>query len=69
MTDTEKLKQKIKESGYRIAFIAERLGLSYPGFKKKVDNESEFKASEILSLTEMLGLSAEEQEAIFFVAE
>ena len=36
---------------------------------KKIQNESEFKASEIAALTDFLGLSAKERDAIFFCKE
>ena len=68
MTDTVKLKQKIKESGYRISYIANALDLSYYGFKKKVDNKSEFKASEIQVLCDLLKIHGKEREMIFFSA-
>lgn len=69
MTDTNRLNQAIRASGYRIAFIAGQLGLSYPGLKKKIDGETEFKASEIITLSNILDLTAEERETIFFAAE
>lgn len=68
MTDTVLLKQKIKESGYKISYIAEKLGLSYPGLKKKIDNQTDFRAGEIQTLSDLLCLSVDEKEAIFFCA-
>lgn len=66
MTDTALLKQKIEESGYKLKFIAQRLELTYQGFLKKINNESEFKASEISVLAELLRLSDKERDNIFF---
>lgn len=66
MTDTARLKEKIEESGYRMRFIVEKLGISYQGFLNKMNNENEFKASEIQCLCDLLHLKAKEKEAIFF---
>ena len=67
MTNTELLNQKIELSGYKRSFIAKRLGLSAYGLAKKIQNETEFKASEINALCVLLNIvSPEEKEAIFF---
>lgn len=68
MTDSEALRSKIKSSGLLYKYIAQRLGLSYYGFIKKVDNLSEFKASEIATLADILQLSEAERTSIFFAA-
>ena len=68
MTNTELLEKKILESGYKKSYIAKAIGLkSAYGLAKKIKNETEFKASEINSLCELLNISSpEEKEAIFF---
>ena len=67
MTDTVKLKEKIDEHGMKQCFIAEKLGISGYGFAKKLNNETEFKASEIKIICELLDItSLREKEAIFF---
>lgn len=66
MTNTELLRHKIDSSGYKIRFIAEKIGLTYQGFLKKINGESEFKASEIQGLSTFLSLSNTEREQIFF---
>lgn len=66
MTNTTLLRRKIDESGYKLIFLAEKCGLTYQGFMKKVNNESEFKASEIQILKELLDLSDADGNAIFF---
>ena len=66
MTDTARLREKIEESGYRLGFIADKLGVSYQGFLNKLNNQTEFKASEIQCLCDLLHLKAREKEAIFF---
>lgn len=66
MTDTVLLRQKINESGYKLGFISEKLNISHQGFLNKINNIREFKASEIKTLSDLLNLTNDEQEAIFF---
>lgn len=67
MTDTNRLKEKIAERGLKLGFIAEKLGLTSYGFTKKMNNDTEFKASEIKTLCELLSItSLKERESIFF---
>lgn len=67
MTNTALLRQKINEHGIKQGFIAEKLGLTSYGFAKKLNNETEFKASEIKILCDLLNItSLREKEAIFF---
>ena len=66
VTDTMLLRAKIEESGYRLKFIAKKLGITYAGLLKKINNETEFKASEIQKLANVLKLDLKEKEEIFF---
>lgn len=67
MTDSELLKSKIADSGLKQGYIAEIIGLTSYGFAKKINNETEFKASEIKKLCEILHItSLKEKETIFF---
>lgn len=66
MTDTALLRKKIELSGYKMVYIAKRIGITYQGFLKKVNNESEFKASEIQTICALLHIDSREKEAIFF---
>lgn len=66
MTNANLLREKIDESGYKLRFIAKKIGITYQGFLKKVNNETEFKASEIQKLKELLNLTDEERDNIFF---
>ena len=66
MTNTAVLEQYIERSGYKKSFIAEQLGLTAYGFALKVNNKSEFKASEMTILCELLKIKARDKEAIFF---
>ena len=69
MTDTIALREKIKESGYKLVFIANKIGLTYQGFLKKLNNDSEFKANEIQGLCDLLRIDTGGKEAIFFYTE
>lgn len=67
MTDVELLNQRIRDSGLKFSFIAQKMGLSYYGLRRKLNNLCEFKASEISSLCDILGITnVAEKEAIFF---
>ena len=57
MTDTDKLNDAILESGIKIVAIAGKLGISRKGFYKKLNNETEFKDSEIAAMQKILGLT------------
>lgn len=65
MTNTSLLRKKIDESGYKLRFIASKLNITYQGFLKKINNETEFKASEMQILRELLNLTDAEFEQIF----
>ena len=66
MTNTELLREKIEQSGYKLQFIAKKVGITYPGLLNKINNKSEFRANEIQALYDLLGLSEAERVAIFF---
>ena len=68
MTDTNLLNEIIQKSGYKRKFIAEQLGITPFGLDKKINNITEFKASEIDILCRLLGVkNLSEKERIFFV--
>ena len=66
MTNTTLLKAKIDASGYKMKYIADRIGLTYQGFLNKIRNKTDFTASEIKGLCELLHIETEEMEQIFF---
>lgn len=67
MTNTELLMDFIKKSGLKLGFIADQMDLSRFGLSKKINNDSEFKASEIEKLCNLLDItSLEDRERIFF---
>lgn len=70
MTNTAKLRDMINKRGLKLSYIANRLGLSAYGFSRKLNNLSEFTASEIDKVCEVLSITdLEERFAIFFAKE
>lgn len=66
MTDTEVLKELIISKGLKLKYVAQYLGLSSYGLSMKINNEREFKTSEVAALCELLEIeSLEVKEAIF----
>ncbi|MBR2869808.1 MAG: hypothetical protein IKB98_00290 [Clostridia bacterium] len=65
MTDKELLESYIAKSGYKQSFIAEKLGLTSYGFRRKVDGKSQFKSNEIIILCELLNIDAKTMVNIF----
>ena len=67
MTNTEKLKELISISGIKLDAILHVTGIkSYATLRGRVNNETEFTASEIAAITELLRLSPDERDEIFF---
>ena len=66
MINTLKLKAAIAESGMNQEQIAKMLGVSLCTFNYKLNGTSEFKASEIKKLAELLHLDADKVMKIFF---
>lgn len=66
MTDTVALKEKISMQGLKMGYIADQLGITREALSLKVNNQFEFKASEIAKLTKILRLNQDERDTIFF---
>ena len=67
MTDTYKLYERIEANGLKKSYIAKVLGISVRAFTMKARNITEFKASEIDTLCELLRINdGPELKAIFF---
>lgn len=68
MTNTTLLKELIAKKGLKLKYVADCLGLSAYGLSKKINNEQEFKVSEVNALCELLDIKdLELKEKIFFV--
>jgi hypothetical protein len=64
--NSEKLKDAIQDSGLKMAFIAAQLGLSRGGLRNCITKKSEFRASQIQKLADLLKLDREKRDEIFF---
>ncbi len=69
MTNTKLFRDKVKVRGIKYRYLADLLGITTFGLQKKIDNITEFKASEIAKLSEALALSADERNLIFFATD
>jgi DNA-binding phage protein len=66
MPNIDLLKSKIKESGMTMIAIAEKSGILRETLYNRLNGEGEFKVSEIVALTSVLGLTKKERDEIFF---
>lgn len=66
MTNVEKLRNKIKESGMTMKAVSEKSGILRETLYNRLNINADFKASEIDSLTKVLQLSENERNEIFF---
>lgn len=67
MTNSSLLEDKIQHSGFFKGWIMKQLGIkSYATLRAKIKNQSEFTASEIDKLCDILNLNKSQREAIFF---
>jgi predicted transcriptional regulator len=64
MTNKLELEIAIKRSGLTKRDLAKKIGLSEMGLYKKINNITEFKASEIVAISEILDIKNKEE--IFF---
>lgn len=66
MTDTLALDFAIKKAGFDRQKVAKSLGISMMALFNKIHNRTEFKASEIAKLKQILGLTNKQRDRIFF---
>ena len=66
MTNTNELKAAIMRKGLTIKSLAAQMGISTGTLSRKINGKREFRASEMLILAEVLGLTGEEINYIFF---
>lgn len=69
MTNSKLLQESIESSGISITFVAKYIGISREGFYKKLNGVTEFKASEIMKIAELLHLNNTTRDNIFFAPE
>lgn len=65
MADNARLQKLVKDSGVKKSFIAEKMGITYQGYVKKESGKSEFIASEIKVIKDILHLTNKEVAEIF----
>ena len=67
MVNSEMLENVIRESGIKRSAILKYTGIkAYSTLRDKINNRTEFMASEIQKLCEILHLDRDQREAIFF---
>ena len=67
MTNTSMLKEKIKESGYKLEYLARKVGITRQCFSDKVNGNSSFNQYQIKILCDLLDITdLSEKENIFF---
>lgn len=69
MTDLERLKEVIRDSGITMVALARKSGIVRETLYNRLDGIGEFKASEIVGLSEALHLTKAERDRIFFCKE
>lgn len=70
MTNSELLKETINESGLKLSFIAEKIGISRDSLYRKINNKTPFNQYEIAALCDVLKIvSSKKMDAIFFVSQ
>lgn len=66
VTNSTLFREAVEKAGIKYKFLAKSLGLTPYGLQKKIENQSEFKASEIYLASEVLNLTEADRNAIFF---
>lgn len=69
MVDYKLLNDKIRDSGLTMVSIAKKSGILRETLYNKLKGIGEFKASEITSISNVLNITAEERDRIFFAKE
>lgn len=64
--DTERLKAAIEKSGLRVGHISEQIGISRQSLYNKIAGKVAFRQSEVYVLCDLLKLTGEDGEKIFF---
>lgn len=56
----------ISKSGYKVAFLCEKMGISGTAWYKKVSGENSFRVSEVFVLQTLLKISDDDANKIFY---
>ena len=66
MTDKNLLYYFVKRAGFKNKDIAEAIGITSTGYSLKISNKSDFRQREIKTICDLIGLTAEERDRVFF---
>ncbi|WP_041137928.1 helix-turn-helix domain-containing protein [Beduini massiliensis] len=66
MTNTELLKQCLREKHFTLQKLADQLNISVSALSRKINNKNEFKSIEINAIQQILKLSDKTRDIIFF---
>ena len=66
MTDKNLLYYFVKRAGFKNKDIAEAIGITPSGYTLKISNKSDFRQREIKTICDMLSLTVEERDRVFF---
>lgn len=66
LVNAQLLEEKISKSGFRAGYIYNQLGITRGAFYLKKKGERPFRTAEIYLLSDLLNISDEEKQAIFF---
>lgn len=68
MTDTNLLREKIRQSGLKLSYISEEMGITRQALSYKLIHNGEWTYCQAMILKKLLKLSAKEMDDIFFAA-
>lgn len=66
MYQRDKMEEAIKASGLRKRYIAEKINMGYDTMLAKISGRQEWKISEVQRLGDLIGISSDQRNAIFF---
>lgn len=70
MTNTALLKARIDQSGLKLQYIADNIGITRTSLYQKINNLSVFRVDEVEALCKLLGITTlTEKNNIFFAKE
>lgn len=67
MTDTQAVKQIVREKGLKYSYLAKELGITYYSLKMKIENKTEFTTSQVTKMCNLLDISSlTKRQELFF---
>lgn len=69
MVNTRKLKAKIVESGYNLGSFANKIGMTRPTLRYKLNNVRCFRTDEIMSFCKLVNIPKSEINSYFFTTD